>query len=297
MRFRGHLELPHDPDSRLPVDLRVADHALSLTAGDEALGSWSVKDVKLRPLGEGRFDLKLGSERLVFSAEDAASFVHTGVPAITGKPESDDQSMLDKLRSKFTAKPEPDEATKAPDDAPTWRAVNTTQPDEVDAVGEASAGAPSWSTATAVQDLPVTEVVAPDREDPEPEPWTAPTENARQQPQVEPVADIPPPAPLDAAPDPVIADPIPPPSVTPATPAPAEVPAPLAPVLDQLAALAGDIRDGHVDPAHATAIADVITAMCRVVELGGAAPDQLREITVMLDTRRQGLGPDREGPP
>lgn len=297
MRFRGHLELPHDPDSRLPVDLRVADHALSLSAGDEALGSWSVKDVRLKSLGDGRFDLKLGGERLVFSAEDAASFAHTGVPAITGKPESDDQSMLDKLRSKFTPKPEPEEAVNASSDGPTWRTVTTAEyaPNSVDVAGEATPDAPSWSTATAVQDLPATQVVVPDREDPEPEPWEAPAENDRPRPQTDPVADIPPPAPQDATPDPVIADPVPPPTVTPTTAA--ELPAPLAPVLDQLAALAGDIRDGHVDPARATAIADVITAMCRVVELGGAAPDQLREITVMLDTRRQGLGPDREGPP
>jgi len=317
VRFRGHLELPHDPQSRLPVDLRVDDDVMSLTSGDEALGTWPTRSVRLKVREDGLFDLRVGDEKLLFAAEDSAAFKYTGFPAIMGTNPGEESTVLDKLKSRWRPKtaangpvdPPLPAGADATDESPNWqptepgpellepellepelleqvsdpsqstkegRAAPPLPPDALPEAGEQPEHpGPVWD------DAPVAEAV-----------WTAPAatsaDSLHEEPAgaswTEPVDALP----SDASPPHQPSETLRP---TPAYPvSTTEPPQGYQEVLDRLAGVAVDVRDGTIEPARASAIAELVSAMCRVVELGGHAPDQLRNIVVMIDS---GLGPLR----
>jgi hypothetical protein len=66
----------------LPVELTVSDRALTVSADGELLGSYPLEDVAVSRVGSDRFDLHVGTDQLVFTADDAIRFSYEAMPLI-----------------------------------------------------------------------------------------------------------------------------------------------------------------------------------------------------------------------
>jgi hypothetical protein len=168
--FRGHLRLPDDAGSGIPVVLRIDDIFVILISGAEELGAWRADDVGVERIFSNQFALDLDGEAMVFIASDALGFAYEGVAAI-----EDLQERLTKRRV-FRRK----------------KKVATSEPTEI---------ALPDPEATPEPTAPRT-VHTPSAERPEPEPftdepapilspkpiWTPPTSTP---PAVEPVSSVP----------------------------------------------------------------------------------------------------------
>jgi hypothetical protein len=66
----------------LPVELTVSDRALTVSADGELLGSYPLEDVAVARVGSDRFDLHVGTDQLVFTADDAIRFSYEAMPLI-----------------------------------------------------------------------------------------------------------------------------------------------------------------------------------------------------------------------
>ena len=82
MRYSGRLSVAGDLESEVGGDVVVEDGVLSMMAGSEVLGSWPVPDIRAFGLGDGRFGLMVGDERLVFTADDPRLFEAEAVPTL-----------------------------------------------------------------------------------------------------------------------------------------------------------------------------------------------------------------------
>ena len=80
MRYSGRLSVAGDVESEVGGDVVVEHGMLSMIAGSEVLGSWPVPDIRAFGLGDGRFGLMVGDERLVFTADDPRLFEAEAVP-------------------------------------------------------------------------------------------------------------------------------------------------------------------------------------------------------------------------
>ncbi|MDX1447611.1 MAG: hypothetical protein R3246_01000 [Acidimicrobiia bacterium] len=95
MDFKGHLRLPEDASTGIPVVLRLDDIFVIITSGDEELGAWRADDVEIERIFSNQFAIDLDGEPMVFVAQDALGFAYEGIAAI-----EDLQSRLSK-RSLF----------------------------------------------------------------------------------------------------------------------------------------------------------------------------------------------------
>ena len=66
----------------LPVELTVSDRALIVSADGELLGSYPLEEVAVARVGSDRFDLLVGSDQLLFTADDALRFSYEAMPLI-----------------------------------------------------------------------------------------------------------------------------------------------------------------------------------------------------------------------
>ena len=66
----------------LPVELDLSDRALTVSADGELLGSYPLEEVAVARVGSDRFDLHVGSDQLVFTADDAIRFSYEAMPMI-----------------------------------------------------------------------------------------------------------------------------------------------------------------------------------------------------------------------
>ncbi len=82
MDFRGHLRLPEDAGTGIPVVLRVDDIYIVITTDGEELGSWRADEVSVQRIFSNQFTLDLAGEPMVFLASDALGFAYEGVTAI-----------------------------------------------------------------------------------------------------------------------------------------------------------------------------------------------------------------------
>ena len=145
----------------LPVELTVSDRALTVSADGELLGSYPLEEVAVARVGSDRFDLHVGRDQLVFTADDAIRFSYEAMPLIETSRTERLHDPVARFRSWWRARlTEADGAVERPTegDMPAGRAFTPSEArlslsemrqrlDEV-AAGAVSAGA----TTVAVED-------------------------------------------------------------------------------------------------------------------------------------------------
>ena len=82
MDFRGHLRLPEDAGTGIPVVLRLEDIFLVITSDGDELGVWRADDVAIERIFSNLFSIELDGEPMVFIAQDALGFAYDGIAAI-----------------------------------------------------------------------------------------------------------------------------------------------------------------------------------------------------------------------
>jgi len=80
--FRGHLRLPDDAGTGIPVVLRVDDIFVIISAGEEELGAWRADDVVIERIFSNQLAIDLDGEPMVFVAQDALGFAYEGITTI-----------------------------------------------------------------------------------------------------------------------------------------------------------------------------------------------------------------------
>ncbi len=86
--FRGDVLLPGDAGG-LNAAFKLDHDNVTLTAGDELLGSWSKHDYQVGAFEDGGFHLSLGGESVVFKPESPAEFATA--MAVPLQPHTDDR--------------------------------------------------------------------------------------------------------------------------------------------------------------------------------------------------------------
>ena len=158
--FRGHLRLPEDAGTGIPVLLRLDDIFVVISSGEDELGSWRADDVAIERIFSNQFAIVLDGESMVFVAQDALGFAYDGISAI-----EDLQERLTKKRVFRRSKKKPKQVDAAADSQPTQASQ---QP------------VPADAPAVLDQDVPAARLVEEPADEPvlagEPQPiWTPPS--------------------------------------------------------------------------------------------------------------------------
>jgi hypothetical protein len=111
--FRGHLRLPEDAGTGIPVLLRLDDIFVVISSGDDELGAWRADDVVIERIFSNQFAIELDGESMVFIAQDALGFAYEGISAI-----EDLQERLTKRRVFKRSKRKPKRVESAPEIEP-----------------------------------------------------------------------------------------------------------------------------------------------------------------------------------
>lgn len=105
--FTGDVLLPGDVGSGLAATLSLDPEWVTLTAGDNQLGSWARTDYLITPEKDGAFNLTLGGETVLFRPDSPSEFSSTSavpleetlgrrvVPPPTPVHDDDDDAFLD----------------------------------------------------------------------------------------------------------------------------------------------------------------------------------------------------------
>jgi hypothetical protein len=72
--FTGDVLLPGDVESGLAATLTLDPERVTLTSGDNQLGSWDRSDYQIVPEHNGSFSLTLGGEALLFRPDSPSEF-------------------------------------------------------------------------------------------------------------------------------------------------------------------------------------------------------------------------------
>lgn len=91
--FTGDVMLPGD-DGALAATLVLDPARVTLTAGDNQLGSWDREDYAIEPEHNGAFNLTLGGESLIFRPDSPSEFAST-----SAIPLADSQRSAGRSRS------------------------------------------------------------------------------------------------------------------------------------------------------------------------------------------------------
>lgn len=153
MDFRGHLRLPQDAGSGIPVVLRLDDIFVSLTSEGDELGVWRADEVEVDRIFSNEFSLDLDGEPMVFIASDALGFAYEGVTAI-----AELQERLAKRRVFRRKKARKDRVAVAVDD----EVQPTQQP------APSPSEAPAWSAPEVADPRPYEPPAEPVRYEPPP---------------------------------------------------------------------------------------------------------------------------------
>lgn len=97
--FHGPVRLPGELEASLTASLTVDEDQLTLTSGDDALGSWTRDACLVEPDRGGVFRLILGGEELYFIPESVSEFATAlAVPLRTTRQTTDDEmDAIDKM--------------------------------------------------------------------------------------------------------------------------------------------------------------------------------------------------------
>lgn len=84
VRFRGQLFVDDRIGvSGLPVELALMDRQLAVRSDDETIGKYPLSETRVERIGGERFKLAIGSESLIFVADDALGFSYEAMPFIS----------------------------------------------------------------------------------------------------------------------------------------------------------------------------------------------------------------------
>ena len=72
--FTGDVLLPGDADGGLAATLTLDPERVTLTSGDNQLGSWDRSDYLIAPEQNGSFNLTLGGESILFRPDSPSEF-------------------------------------------------------------------------------------------------------------------------------------------------------------------------------------------------------------------------------
>ena len=65
--FHGEIDVPGETGEGLAASVALEDGSITLSTGEEVLGSWSLPDYDVRRGDNGGFRLTLGGEELLFT--------------------------------------------------------------------------------------------------------------------------------------------------------------------------------------------------------------------------------------
>lgn len=83
MQYRGELFVEENQAvGGLPVEIVLMDRELAVQQGGELLGKYPLSETRVSRLSGEQFQLTIGSESLIFSADDALGFSYEGLPFI-----------------------------------------------------------------------------------------------------------------------------------------------------------------------------------------------------------------------
>lgn len=105
LRYRGILEI--DTTERgggLPVELDLTRRALTVSSDGEVLGDYPLGEVAVSRIGSDRFDLRVGSDQLLFTADDAIRFSYEAMPMIESVQRDLAVHRVDRLREWWRAR-------------------------------------------------------------------------------------------------------------------------------------------------------------------------------------------------
>ncbi|MDH5371520.1 MAG: hypothetical protein OEX97_01105 [Acidimicrobiia bacterium] len=105
MRFRGRLRAPADDGPGLPVSVILDEQDITIEAGGELVGSWSLADVSASRTSSDQFAMSFGDDQLMFEAEDILAFSYEALPHIQGRRSR--SGMMTKLRTAFVGNDAP----------------------------------------------------------------------------------------------------------------------------------------------------------------------------------------------
>lgn len=81
--FTGDVLLPGDTGSGLAATLSLDPERVTLTSGDNQLGSWDRSDYLITPEQNGSFNLTLGGESILFRPDSPSEFAGTSAIPLT----------------------------------------------------------------------------------------------------------------------------------------------------------------------------------------------------------------------
>lgn len=100
LRYRGILDIDEvGSHGGLAVELGLSDRTLTVTSDGEVLGRYPIDDIGVTRVGSDRFDLRVGTDQLVFTADDAIRFSYEAVPAIESARTHRAHSASGRIRS------------------------------------------------------------------------------------------------------------------------------------------------------------------------------------------------------
>ncbi len=82
--FTGDVLLPGDAGSGLAATLSLDPEWVTLTAGDNQLGTWSRDDYVITPQKNGSFNLTLGGESVLFRPDSPSEFSSVSAVPLAG---------------------------------------------------------------------------------------------------------------------------------------------------------------------------------------------------------------------
>lgn len=77
----------------------MSDRTLTVTSDGEVLGKYPIDDIAVSRVGSDRFDLRVGSDQLVFTADDAILFSYEALPAIESARSSRAHGASSRIRT------------------------------------------------------------------------------------------------------------------------------------------------------------------------------------------------------
>jgi hypothetical protein len=111
------------------VELAFTDRTLTVSAGGETLGSYPIEEVDVSRVGSNRFDLRVGSDTLMFTPDDATGFSYEALPMLESARNHRSQQAVNRVRTWWRAKAEAVQQGGAPVDevTPAGRAFTPTK--------------------------------------------------------------------------------------------------------------------------------------------------------------------------
>lgn len=101
------------------MELDLTRRALTVSSDGEVLGDYPLAEVAVSRIGSDRFDLRVGSDQLLFTADDAILFSYEAMPMIESANRDHVAHPIDRLRDWWRARTSVDEPSGSTSDRDT----------------------------------------------------------------------------------------------------------------------------------------------------------------------------------